>query len=73
MQSHAIHLNEISAKLGSMTQELANKCDDREIKKIQEQLPRFALYDDYKGLYNRVVPPVGNFQIQMESFSTQIT
>jgi hypothetical protein len=56
-----------------MTQELANKCDDREIKKIQEQLPRFALYDDYKGLYNRVVPPIGTFQTQMESFSTQIT
>jgi hypothetical protein len=37
---------------------MAHKVDDREIVKIHEQLGRFALYEDYKGLYAVVVPPV---------------
>lgn len=37
------------------------KVDENEVQKIREQFGRFALYDDYRGLYNKVVPPIGDF------------
>jgi hypothetical protein len=54
-------LNEIKLKSNEVIEELSHKCDDREVKLINEQLPRFALYEDYKGLYSKVVPPIVGF------------
>jgi hypothetical protein len=52
--------------------ELRQKCDIRELKKLEKQLNRFALYEDYKELYNKVVPPVAEYQNIIESFSKQV-
>lgn len=36
---------------------LAEKCDKGRVEKIEQQIERFALYEDYHTLYTKVVPP----------------
>lgn len=38
---------------------------------VTHQLDRFALYEDYKALYDKVVPPVSAFGKTLEQLSTQ--
>lgn len=64
--------DEIKTLSKALTEEVALKCDIREINKINEQLTRFALYDDYKDLYNRVVPPTVQVEINIRELSDQI-
>jgi len=41
---------------------MKTKVHEREMKAVNDQMSRFALYDDYKDLYDRVVPPVVSVQ-----------
>ncbi len=68
----ANQFDEIKTLSKTLTDEVALKCDIREINKINEQLTRFALYEDYKDLYNRVVPPTVQVEINIRELSDQI-
>jgi molecular chaperone DnaK (HSP70) len=48
----------IKETLSLQSEEICNKCSIDEVDAIKNELSRFALYDDYKGLFERVVPPV---------------
>ena len=52
--------------------ELDHKCDDRDIAYVKAQLPRFALYDDYKSLHDKVVPPVAQFHSVCSQVETKV-
>jgi hypothetical protein len=45
-----------------MQKNLESKGSQKEMKEIWDQLSRFALYEDYKGLYDKVVPPCNVMQ-----------
>jgi len=34
-------------------------------------MKRFALYDDYKGLYNKVVPPIKGVENKIDEFTKE--
>lgn len=40
---------------------MKKKVNVRDLKAVTDQMTRFALYDDYKDLYDRVVPPIAAF------------
>ena len=65
-----IEFEKVREIVKDLTEQMAHKVDDREIVKIHEQLGRFALYEDYKGLYAVVVPPVAAAQRSLETYST---
>jgi ribosome recycling factor len=43
--------------------QLAAKASIDRVKVIEEQLQRFTLYEDFKTLYAKVVPPIHDFQV----------
>lgn len=55
-----------------LTEQMSLKVDEIDFLKIHEQLGRFALYDDYKGLYALVVPPVAEAQKSVQIYSKQL-
>ena len=55
-----------------LTTELKIKASQQDVKAVRDQLDRFALYDDYKDLYGRVVPPVAKIQEDYVEMSAQI-
>ena len=47
------------------------KADKDQFQKIQMDLKRFALYDDFKDLYNKTMKPMQKFQDQMHEYSQE--
>ena len=45
-----------------MKKEVSNAATKDDMRKLTVQLKRFALYDDYKDLYEKTVPPVQNME-----------
>ena len=45
-----------------MRWEIDRKIELPEIKKIWKNLERFALYDDFKDLHNKVIPEIAKFE-----------
>lgn len=64
---------EMKAIAVRLTEEMSTKVDEKEVLKIHDHLGRFALYEDYKGLYSMVVPPVAQAQKNIEVYSKQLT
>ncbi len=55
-----------------MKEQLLTKTDIAEFKTVSDQLSRFALYEDYKNLYAKVVPPISSFEGHIEQMNKQI-
>lgn len=53
--------------------QLAAKASSERVKVIEEQLQRFALYEDFKALYGKVVPPIHDFQVAVQRQEKEIT
>lgn len=47
------------------------KVDKDQLQKVKQDLKRFALYDDFKDLYNKTMKPMQVFQDQMHEYSTE--
>lgn len=56
-----------------MKEQLHSKTDVVDFKAVSDQLSRFALYEDYKSLYAKVVPPISAFEEHIEQMRKQIT
>lgn len=52
-----------------MDAELSKKTDKSETAKIWEQFKNYALYQDLKDLYSKVLPPLSGFECKMEEMS----
>ena len=50
---------------------LKTKAEKFEVNKIRIDLERFALYEDYKELHAKVLPPIDMFQKQMIEFQKE--
>lgn len=48
---------------------MPSKADVLEIQKMKKKFEGYASYEDYKELYNKVVPPIQQFEEQVISFS----
>ena len=44
------------------------KAEKQELHQMRDGLARFALYDDYKTLYDKVVPPVSEFLKEVDKY-----
>ena len=52
---------------------LSRKVDSKEVVQIHQQLGRFAVYEDYKSLYAKVIPCVSEMQKTVASCNKQVT
>ncbi len=48
------------------TQILARKTEKTELQAVQDQFKNYALYQDLKDLYGKVLPPLSTFEAKME-------
>lgn len=55
-------LKSFETGLKKMRWEIDRKIELPEIKKIWKNLERFALYDDFKDLHNKVIPEIAKFE-----------
>lgn len=67
-----LKMEEVTKQASRIEEELEHKCDDRQILEIKREIKRFALYDDLKDLYNKVVPPCQTIQENLEEYLTQL-
>ena len=51
--------------------DLENKANKLEVEKMKEHYQRFALYDDYRLLYEKVVPPCVTIQNNITEFNKE--
>lgn len=61
-----MELSKLQSGIIELQQGLDNRCTKDEFRDVTDQLQRFALYEDYKSLYEKVVPPI----FQMEKVAT---
>ncbi len=52
-----------------MGTELAKKTDKLDLQKVWEQFNKYAMYQDLKDLYNKVLPPLSTFEAKMDEMS----
>lgn len=52
-----------------MTSALTRKTDASETRKVWDQFSKYALYQDLKDLYNKVLPPLSTFESKMDEMS----
>ncbi len=73
-------LNELTNRLTNLTTEfeeyqvecgtyLARKTDKSETERQWEEMKKYALYNDLKDLYGKVIPPLAGFDAKMDMMS----
>lgn len=54
--------NDIEDDIKDINRRMLIKVDKDQLQKVKQDLKRFALYDDFKDLYNKTMKPMQKFQ-----------
>lgn len=69
-------MNEFPTQMVELREDMKLKLDvaalNYELDEVRRQYQRFALYEDYRGLYDKVVPPIASFEKVIEKFTTKM-
>ena len=65
MLGHEEEISKQSMEQNSINQKMQFKAQQKDLRRVESELKRFALYEDYKKLYNMTMEPMKNFQEEM--------
>lgn len=67
-----LRVTDLEVKFKEIQLEMQTKATKIELDQVSSQLTRFALYEDYKKLYNLVIPPLSKFEQKLEEQSNEL-
>ena len=72
MQKLDDEIKEFGETIDSITKKLDLKIEYSDLRSLEKNFLRFALYDDLKNLYEKVVPEIGKFELKLMEMNKSI-
>ena len=72
MQKLDNEIKEFGETIDSISKKLDLKIEYSDLRSLEKNFLRFALYDDLKNLYEKVVPEIGKFVLKLMEMNKSI-